>query len=70
MHEKYQKKQDPPHSHDREKVNHSDRPYWQRAHHDWKFWVAIVLMLVAIGIYVGTVDLAFGARGQTQKIIP
>jgi len=37
-------------------------PYWRRAHHDWRFWVALVLMLVAITIYVLSDDLAFLPR--------
>jgi hypothetical protein len=27
---------------------HGQRPYWTRAHHDWKFWVALSLMLAAM----------------------
>ena len=33
-------------------------PYWRRAHHDWKFWLAIVLMLIAMMVYIGTLDLS------------
>jgi hypothetical protein len=40
-------------------VGHSDLPYWKRAHHDWRFWVALILMLAAIAIYVLSDDLAF-----------
>ena len=29
-----------------------------RAHKDWKFWLAVCLMLVAMGIYVLTLDLS------------
>jgi hypothetical protein len=38
--------------------NHEHRPYWKRAHHDWRFWVALVLMLAAMLIYVMTDDLS------------
>jgi hypothetical protein len=38
------------------------RPYWKRAHHDWKFWVALSLMLVAMFIYLMTDDLSFVPR--------
>jgi hypothetical protein len=34
-------------------------PYWRRMHHDWWFWVALVLMLSAITIYVLSENLAF-----------
>ena len=40
------------------------RPYWRRAHHDWRFWVAMVLMSAAITIYVLTQDLRFVPRSQ------
>jgi hypothetical protein len=35
------------------------RPYWKRAHHDWRVWVALFFMLAAITIYVLSEDLAF-----------
>lgn len=34
-------------------------PYWRRAHHDWRFWIGLVLMLAAISIYVLSENLAF-----------
>jgi hypothetical protein len=34
-------------------------PYWKRAHHDWRIWVALFFMLAAITIYVLSDDLAF-----------
>jgi hypothetical protein len=33
-------------------------PYWKRAHHDVRFWIGLVLMLVAITIYAMWGDLA------------
>jgi hypothetical protein len=35
------------------------RPYWQRVHHDWRFWVGLTFMLAAISVYVLSDDLAF-----------
>ena len=32
-------------------THHHDGPYWQRAHHDWRFWTGLTLMLVTITIY-------------------
>ncbi len=34
-------------------------PYWRRAHHDWRFWTGLSLMLLAITVYVLSDDLAF-----------
>ena len=31
-------------------------PYWKRAHHDWKFWVGLSLMLTSMLIYIVTLD--------------
>ena len=35
-------------------------PYWKRAHRDWRVWIAVMLMLLAIGIYVTTDSLSLG----------
>ncbi len=45
----------------------SHRPYWKRAHTDWKLWVAVVLMLIAMMVYMGTIDLAWRPRGQRTQ---
>ena len=45
-------------------------PYWKRAHHDWKFWVAILLMLAAMVIYVKTNDLSVRPNNQVQQRVP
>jgi hypothetical protein len=34
------------------------KPYWQRAHKDWKFWVGVVFIAAAIVIYVLSLDLS------------
>jgi hypothetical protein len=47
--------------------HHGQRPYWTRAHHDWKFWVALSLMLAAMFIYVMSDDLAFRPHRQVQQ---
>ena len=39
-------------------VSRDPRPYWKRAHHDWRIWVALFFMLAAITIYVLSDDLA------------
>jgi hypothetical protein len=49
-----------------ERGHHEHRPYWRRAHHDWRFWVGLVLMLAAMAIYVMTDDLAFVPRIHPQ----
>jgi hypothetical protein len=45
----------------------SRRPYWTRAHHDWKFWVALSLMLAAMVIYVMSDNLVFRPHRQAQQ---
>ncbi len=50
---------------------HADpRPYWKRAHHDFRFWIGMVLMLAAITIYVLSDDLSLLPRGQPQVTLP
>lgn len=43
------------------------RPYWTRAHRDWKFWVALSLMLAAMVVYVMSDNLAFRPHRQMQQ---
>ena len=45
-------------------VQHTHRPYWKRAHHDWRFWLAVLLMLTAMLIYVMTEDLSMWPRNR------
>ncbi len=45
-------------------------PYWKRAHHDWKFWIAILLMLAAMVIYVKTNDLSVRPHNQMHQRVP
>jgi hypothetical protein len=39
------------------------RPYWQRAHRDWRIWVALVSMPAPMKIYILSEDLAFLPHG-------
>jgi hypothetical protein len=48
---------------DSDRVHHGHLPYWKHAHHDWRFWIGLILMLVAITIYVMSDDLAFLPHG-------
>jgi len=43
------------------------RPYWKRAHRDWRFWVGLVFMFAAISIYVMSEDLAWMPRSQPRQ---
>jgi hypothetical protein len=36
---------------DQERHSHNG-PYWRRMHRDWKMWIGVTLMLVAIAIYI------------------
>jgi hypothetical protein len=33
-------------------------PAWMRLHHDWRFWVAVILMFGAMVVYLMSDDLA------------
>jgi len=61
----------PPEGPDSDGINHGfHRPYWKHAHHDWRLWVAVSLMLVALLTYVMTGDLAWWPRSQPQQPLP
>jgi len=59
-----------PHQHgDPNGVNvQGHRPYWTRAHRDWRVWVGVVLMLAAMATYLMTGDLAWGPHLQPQPL--
>jgi hypothetical protein len=42
------------------------RRYWKRAHHDWRFWVALLLMFAGMALYVMSDDFAFLSRSRQQ----
>jgi hypothetical protein len=47
-----------------------DRPYWKRAHHDWRFWFGLTAMLVAISFYVVTNNLSTARTGAPRNLPP
>jgi uncharacterized integral membrane protein len=55
------------HGSDHSSVHESHLPYWKRMHCDWRIWVGVFLMLVAIIIYVMSEDFAWLPRGQLQQ---
>jgi len=54
-----------------EKADGVPGPYWRRAHRDWRFVAAVILMLVAITTYVMTMNLAWRPRsGELPLYVP
>jgi hypothetical protein len=43
------------------------RPYWTRAHRDWRVWVGVILMLAAMTVYLMTNDLAGWSHRHSQQ---
>jgi hypothetical protein len=52
---------------DNDTVQKSNRPYWKRAHKDWRFWIALLLMIAAMIIYVVSEDFAWLPRNRLQQ---
>ncbi|MGB2622262.1 MAG: hypothetical protein WA857_16110 [Candidatus Acidiferrum sp.] len=52
---------------DGEHMHHDPRPYWKRAHHDWRFWVGMFLMVVAITVYFMSDDLSLVPSSHPQQ---
>ncbi|HZL33749.1 MAG TPA: hypothetical protein VFC78_00480 [Tepidisphaeraceae bacterium] len=59
-------KHDHPHTEYQHEHGHNRHPYWRRAHRDWKFWVAIVLMLLAMATFVLTNNLSRRPQRQPE----
>jgi cytochrome c-type biogenesis protein CcmH/NrfG len=51
-------------------TQHNHRPYWKRAHRDWRMWVFVILMLVCMGIYLMTGDLRWRVNGPPHQMVP
>jgi hypothetical protein len=51
---------------DGEHIHHRPGPYWKRAHHDWRFWIAMFLMVVAITVYFMSDDLSLVPSSQPR----
>ena len=51
--------------HNRAHLSH--RPYWKRAHRDWRVWVGLFFCLAAIIIYVLSEDLSFMPSGRARS---
>jgi uncharacterized SAM-binding protein YcdF (DUF218 family) len=43
-------------------------PYWKRAHRDWRVWLGVILMIVAIIVYTTSGDLI--VRPGTREPLP
>jgi hypothetical protein len=43
-------------------VHPAHGPYWKRAHHDWRFWVAVAFIFSAMIIYVMSVEFVLQPR--------
>jgi hypothetical protein len=52
---------------DGQHVRAESEPYWKRAHHDWRFWVGLALMLVAISVYFMSDDLSLIPSSQPPQ---
>ena len=48
----------------------SRRAAWKRPHHDWRFWVAIALMLTGIAVYVLTDSEALRPGSPAHQPMP
>jgi uncharacterized integral membrane protein len=59
-----------PHTHYAHEHGHDRGPYWKRAHRDWKLWIAVVIMLLAMVIYIRSNDLSVRPQGQLQQRTP
>jgi hypothetical protein len=51
---------------DGETIAPVERPYWTRAHRDWRVWAALFFCMAATAIYVLSDDLPFFPGGLRQ----
>jgi hypothetical protein len=48
--------------------HHGQRPYWQRAHRDWRFWVGVFFISLALFVYITSVDLSLVPRRHPHSV--
>jgi hypothetical protein len=56
--------------HETRRQGDSSDTWWKRAHKDWRVWAAVALMVVAMIVYVMTMDEALQPGGPVQQPIP
>jgi len=49
---------------DQDRVKQGHSSYWRFAHHDWRFWVGLILIFAAMFIYLMTEDLLWRPSPQ------
>jgi hypothetical protein len=59
-----------PRGHLPDNVHRSHRPYWKRAHRDWRIWCCVILMLAAMFVYLASGDLRWRLQAQPQSPPP
>jgi hypothetical protein len=52
-----------------DRVKDGQRPYWKRAHRDWRVWIGLFFCLAAIIIYVLSEDLAWMPSGRPRHAV-
>ena len=55
------------HDHFRDTTHHAHRPYWKRAHRDWRVWVVVFFLFAALFVYVMSDDLALVPRSHPSQ---
>jgi hypothetical protein len=60
----------PHESHYRDTIHHVYRPYWKRAHRDWRVWVVLFFLFAALFVYVMSDDLALVPRSHHSQPQP
>jgi hypothetical protein len=51
-------------------LHHGHRPYWKRAHRDWRIWFCVIVMLFAMLVYVATGGLRLPFHAHPQPMVP
>jgi hypothetical protein len=52
---------------DHSSFHESHRPYWKRAHRDWRVWIGVFLMLIAMAVFLMSDYFTLWPRRQPQS---
>jgi hypothetical protein len=58
------------HGHEGHAADHRPAPWWARLHKDWRTYVVVGLMLLAMAVYVLTLDESRVPWGKPKPPVP
>ena len=59
-----------PHNHPHDHQHPPKGPWWKQVHRDWRFWTGVILMIMAMVVYVLSLDESMRPWGTIAPKVP